>query len=87
MNRHFEDERYYLKRAAETARAGVAAELAPVGQRLRRRFGREEEPEPSRLERLRADGRTVVADAEHEAKSAVAGVRSRLRRRGEGESH
>jgi hypothetical protein len=28
MNQHFEDARYYLKRAGETAKAGIAEELS-----------------------------------------------------------
>lgn len=53
MNKHFEDTRYYIGRAGEEAKRGVAAELEPVRQRVERLTG-EDEPEPGRLERLRA---------------------------------
>jgi hypothetical protein len=33
-NQHFEDARYYLKRAGETAKAGVAGEPEPIRERF-----------------------------------------------------
>jgi vacuolar-type H+-ATPase subunit H len=35
MNRHFEDTQYYLKRAGETAKKGIAEELEPIEERVR----------------------------------------------------
>ena len=35
MNKHFEDTQYYLKRAGETAKKGIAEELEPVEERVR----------------------------------------------------
>lgn len=55
MNKHFSDARYYLGRASKHLAVGLREELEPVASRLRRRLGREPaEPEPTRLQRLRA---------------------------------
>jgi hypothetical protein len=59
MNRHFEDSRYYLKRAVQPARKGVREEGAPVGTRVRALLGREREPEPGRVETVRSKVKTV----------------------------
>ncbi|MBV0924648.1 hypothetical protein KTS45_10605 [Halomicroarcula limicola] len=74
MNRHFEDTRYYLERAVETASKGVRAELEPVETRVRDLIGVEREAEPDRVERVKRDltdlqtkagerGERVIADA------------------------
>jgi len=55
MNKHFEDTRYYVKRAGETAKRGIAEELEPIEERVQAITGRGKEPEPSRLEEVRAD--------------------------------
>jgi len=78
MNKHFEDARYYLKRAGETAGKGLKEELEPVEERVREIVGREKEPEPSRLDRLEADLTELSKKAEGEAKEAVQQARERL---------
>ena len=52
MNNHFEDARYSLKRAGETAKKGVSEELAALEDRVQNLMGGKEEPEASRLESL-----------------------------------
>jgi hypothetical protein len=79
MNRHFEDARYYLKRAGEHAAEGVKEELKPVEERLRELAGREAEPEPTRLDRIRDELTEMERRAEGEAKSAIGDARGRLR--------
>ncbi len=78
MNRHFEDARYYLKRAGEHATEGLRMELAPVEERLRDLTGTEQEPDPSRLDRLRDELTALEARAEGEAKRAIADARERI---------
>jgi hypothetical protein len=78
MNKHFEDARYYVKRAGEHAAEGVKEELEPVEQRIRALTGREEEPEPSRLERVREQLRDLERRAEGEAEAAIGQARERL---------
>jgi len=79
MSKHFEDARYYLGRAAEHAKAGVKEELAPVEQRVKDLVGiEEEEPEPSRLDRLQTDLKQLEERAEGEAREAVASARERV---------
>jgi hypothetical protein len=78
MNRHFEDARYYLGRAARAAAAGVREELAPVERRAREVTGREREPEPSRLEKLQGELSELEAKAEGEAKRAITEARERV---------
>lgn len=79
MNRHFEDTQYYVKRAGETAKKGVAAEREAVEQRVRALTGRAAEPEPTRAERAR----TALADrqtrAKHGAKRLLRGGRRKVR--------
>ena len=80
MSKHFEDARYYLGRAAEHAKAGVKEELEPVEARVKKLVGREadEEPEPSRLDKLQTDLRELEERAEGEAREAVASARERV---------
>jgi len=78
MNRHFEDARYYLKRAGETATKGVKTELEAVRERFDELTGREEEPDPSRLEEIKADRREVQTKAEGEAREAIGDAREKL---------
>jgi len=79
MSKHFEDARYYLGRAADHAKAGVKEELEPVEQRVKDLVGiEEEEPEPSRLDRLQADLKQLEERAEGEAREAVASARERV---------
>jgi hypothetical protein len=81
MNKHFEDARYYLSRAAETATAGVKEELEPVEQRFREATGREEEqPDPGRLDRIQSELEDIEQRAEGEARRAVTSARGRIER-------
>lgn len=79
MNRYFEDTRYYLKRAGETAAKGVKEELEPVEDRFRDLTGRDEEPEPSRIDRIREDLKDLEERAEGEAREAIGSARDRLK--------
>jgi|AntRauMinimDraft_2_1070382.scaffolds.fasta_scaffold03528_2 hypothetical protein len=82
MSKHFEDARYYLSRAAEHAKAGVKEELAPVEDRVKALVGidaNDEEPEPSRLDRLQSDLKKLEERAEGEAREAVASARARIK--------
>jgi hypothetical protein len=79
MNKHFEDTRYYLKRAAETAKRGVAEELEPVRERVREITGEEEEEvELGRIEKVREDLAELERKAEGEAKAAIGDAREKL---------
>lgn len=78
MNKHFEDTRYYLKRAGETAKRGIAEELEPVQERVQELVGDEEEPDPGRIEQVRADLAEIGERAEGEAKTAIEDARERL---------
>jgi hypothetical protein len=80
MNKHFEDTRYYLKRAGETAKQGVSEELEPLRERVEAIIGEDEEPEPSRVEELRSDLESLQVRAEGEAKDAIRTARKRLDR-------
>ena len=73
MNKHFEDARYYLKRAGETAGKGLKEELEPVEARFRELTGKEEEPEPNRLEAVKADLKALQERAEGEAEHDALG--------------
>mgnify|MGYP006955942140 FL=1 len=80
MSKHFEDARYYLGRAAEHAKAGVKEELEPVEKRVKALVGaEEEEPEPSRLDRIQADLKQLEERAEGEAREAIASARARMK--------
>ncbi len=78
MNKHFEDTRYYLKRAGETAKKGITEELEPVEERVRELAGKEAEPEPGRLEEIREDLQDIQGRAEGEAKEAIGDAREKL---------
>lgn len=78
MNKHFEDTRYYLKRAGETAKRGISEELEPIEERVKKLTGKEEEPEPSRLEEVRDDLKELQGRAEGEAKEAIKNAREKL---------
>ena len=78
MNKHFEDARYYLKRAGETATKGVKEELEPVEERFRELTGNEEEPEPSRLDKVKGDLKDLQKKAEGEAEQAIADARGKI---------
>jgi hypothetical protein len=79
MNKHFEDAKYYLKRAGETAKAGVAEELDPLRERVNELIDREEEePEPGRFDEVRQDLKELQAKAEGETREAIADARQRI---------
>ncbi len=78
MNKHFEDTRYYLKRAGETAKRGITEELEPIEERVKQLTGKEAEPEPSRLEEVRDDLKELQGRAEGEAKEAIGNAREKL---------
>ena len=78
MNRNFEDARYYLGRAAETAKDGVREELEPAEERFKELTGREEEPEPSRLEKVQGKVEELEAKAEGEARRALTSAKGRI---------
>ncbi|MFB6155571.1 MAG: hypothetical protein ABEJ22_06720 [Haloferacaceae archaeon] len=86
MNKHFEDARYYLSRATEHAKEGVREELEPLENRFRDLTGREKEPEPSRLEKVQQDLKTLEDRAEGETQKAIHSARERISkyRAGEG---
>ena len=78
VNKHFEDARYYLKRAGETAKAGVAEEVSAVEERFRDLTGRDEEPEDGRLEDIKAELAELQERAEGEANEAIEDARERI---------
>ncbi|AGB31489.1 hypothetical protein Natpe_1591 [Natrinema pellirubrum DSM 15624] len=80
MNNHFHDSRYYLARAAEHARLGVAETLGPHVDRVRSRLGLavEDEPEPSRLEAVQADALGLERRAAHRVRGVAGDVRGRV---------
>ncbi|MFB6119450.1 hypothetical protein [Halosegnis sp.] len=78
VNKHFEDARYYLKRAGETAKAGLAEEVSGVEERFRELTGREEEPEAGRLDEFKAELAELQERAEGEAKEAIQDARDRI---------
>ncbi|GAA0676174.1 hypothetical protein ACFQDG_01945 [Natronoarchaeum mannanilyticum] len=80
MNRHFSDARYYLTRAGAHAKKGVVETLEPVVAKGRELAGREAEPEPGRVERLRAKLDDASDRAENEAADFAADARRRVRR-------
>lgn len=82
MNRHFEDARYYLGRAVETAAEGVREELEPVEERFTEMTGRDDdeaEPELTGLEAVQEDLRTIEQRAEGEALEAIESAREQIR--------
>ncbi|MEF8842353.1 MAG: hypothetical protein V5A62_12130 [Haloarculaceae archaeon] len=78
MNRHFEDSRYYLQRATETAAKGLSQEIEAVEARLRELTGREAEDETNRLEEIREELEGLQGRAEGEAREAIGKARERL---------
>ena len=79
MNKHFEDTRYYLKRAGETAKAGVSKEIEPLRERINGLIDREEEtPEPGRFDEIREELKELQQKAEGETRDALANARDRI---------
>ncbi|WP_455363919.1 DUF7553 family protein [Natronococcus wangiae] len=88
MRNHFEDSWYHLVRAVEHAKWGLEAELERVEARVRTLMGREPEPEPNRLQRVRAATaarkRVITERARRgleDVRNAVFGYRARSRGR------
>lgn len=82
MNKHFEDSRYYLRRATETATKGLREEIETVEARIQKLTGRETETEPDRVEEIRAELERLQGLAEGEAREAIGKARERLGRTG-----
>jgi prefoldin subunit 5 len=80
MNKHFEDSRYYLRRAAETAAKGLSEEIEAVEARIRDLTGREAEAESARMDEIRAELERLQERAEGEAREAIGKARERLGR-------
>jgi len=78
MNKHFEDARYYTKRAGEHAKAGIEEEVEPLVERINELRGVEPEPEPSRVEKLQADLKALEQRAEGEARERLAEAREKV---------
>lgn len=78
MNKHFEDTKYYVKRAGETAKKGLSEELEPLQERVQALRDEDDEPEPGRVEKLREDLKEFQDRAEGEAKEALGEARERL---------
>jgi hypothetical protein len=77
MNRYFKDTLYYLKQAGKTAKKGVSEEVEPVEQKVRSLTGREKEPEPSRLDRVRERLAEVRETVERKGRGAADRYRPR----------
>jgi hypothetical protein len=80
MNKHFQDAWYYLRRAFDHLRIGVAEELAPVEAAMRARFGWEEadaEEPRTRLDRVRTEFRNVDAEPVRKARERIDQYRGR----------
>jgi hypothetical protein len=78
MNRHFEDTLYYLKRAAKTAKKGVTAEAEPVERTVRALTGREQAPEPGRIESARERAERAARRGVTALRETVGSVRGRV---------
>lgn len=59
MNRHFQDTKYYLKRAGQSVRAGVGAEFRPLWERFDGLVDREKEEEAPERGRFDAVGESL----------------------------
>ncbi len=79
MNKHFEDAKYYLKRAGETAKAGVSEEIEPIRERVNDLIDREEEePKPGRFDEVREELKELQEKAEGETREAIQDARDRI---------
>ncbi len=79
MNKHFEDAKYYMKRAGKTAKEGVSEELEPLRERVNTLIDREEaEPEPGRFDQVREELNELQQKAEGETREAIANARERI---------
>ncbi|WP_435193772.1 DUF7553 family protein [Natronomonas sp. EA1] len=78
MNKHFEDTRYYLKRAGQTAKAGMAEEVHGLEAKFGELTRRDDEPEEGRMDQFRAELEELYGKAEGEAKEALGKARAKL---------
>lgn len=78
MNKHFEDARYYLKRAGETAKAGIKKELEPIQEKVNEIISEDEEPEPGRFDSVREDLKDLGERAEGETREAIENAREKI---------
>ncbi|WP_178917468.1 hypothetical protein [Natronomonas gomsonensis] len=78
MNKHFQDTKYYLKRAGETTKAGVVEELKPVETKVRGFTARESEPEPRRFDVVRTELVDFGERAEDRTRAAIRTGREKL---------
>ncbi|WP_435359025.1 DUF7553 family protein [Haloarchaeobius sp. DFWS5] len=78
MNRHFEDAQYHLKRAGEHTKAGVKEEFEGIQKKVNELRGIEEEPEPTRVEKIQADLRESKKKAEGKVKTNAAEARKKI---------
>ncbi|WP_090613334.1 DUF7553 family protein [Natrinema salaciae] len=78
MNKHFDDSRYYLARAAEHARLGVTESLEGPAARVRTLLGREPDPEPDRVDGVLEDVTALERRLETRARGAMGSVRARV---------
>lgn len=79
MSKHFEDARYYLKRAGEHTKLGVEETLEPAEARVREWAGwEEEEPEPSRVDAVLEDVKDLEGRAEGETREAFGKAREKI---------
>ncbi|PCR89980.1 DUF7553 family protein [Natrinema ejinorense] len=83
MNKHFDDSRYYLTRAADHARLGVSESLAAPVARVRVLLGRESEPEPGRVDGVLAAVTALETRAETRTRRTVGSLRDRVGRSSE----
>jgi len=81
MNKHFEDARYYMNRAVDTAKEGVKEEMEPVREKFQQTVGTEEEPEPepSGLEKIQDQLEDIEGRAEGEARRAITSAKGRIK--------
>ncbi|WP_458204790.1 DUF7553 family protein [Haladaptatus sp. NG-SE-30] len=79
MNKHFKDGWYYLRRAGGHFGRGIRTELEPVERRVREWRGDEEEPEPSRREKMRTNLREAERKAKRRSRDAMRDARKRIR--------
>lgn len=70
MNKHFKDARYYVGRAGSAAKKGVKTEAAKAKTRINKARGIETEPQPSRVEKVKARLKNAEQRAESKVKSA-----------------
>lgn len=79
MNKNFEDAKYYLKRAGETAKAGISEELELLQARINELIDREEEEAaPGRFDEVRGELKELQEKAEGETREAIANARERI---------